>query len=283
MKRLLVSLLFISLMLVVNLYSEENVLEMVLVEGGTFKMGSDSEEAWEDEKPVHWITLDSFYVGKYPVTQRQFLAVMGTNPSFFRGSNLPVDQVSWYDAIKYSNKLSIKEGLTPVYSINGDVEPNYWRRGGIIVDWAASGYRLLTEAEWEFAARGGVRAQNAGTFDDRWAGTDVEAALGDYAWYDANSTRKTNPVGKKLPNELGLYDMSGNIWEWCWDWYGSYTGSTKINPRGPKSGDKRVLRGGAWVILITAVFMVAFQRLPLVLTVVMSAFGLLASLIDYLL
>lgn len=189
-------------------------IEMVFVEGGTFKMGATSEQgsdADSDEKPVHSVTVSNFYIGKYEVTQAQWKAVMGDNPSSFQGDNLPVENVSWDDIQEFIKKLNQLTGKT---------------------------YRLPTEAEWEYAARGGKMSKGY-----KYAGSNN---ISDVAWYTNNSSSHTHPVGQKQPNELGLYDMSGNVWEWCQDWYGNYNSSSQTNPTGPASGSYRVLRGGSW-------------------------------------
>ncbi len=186
---------------------------MVLVPAGTFMMGS--VDGWEDEQPVHEVTISkSYYMGKYEVTQAEWAKVMGSNPSYFKGDNLPVECVSWNDVIDYCNKRSKAEGLTPCYRVSGDTV--YW-------DFSANGYRLPTEAEWEWAARGAGK----GRLDYEYGGSnDIDAV----AWYDENSGWGTHPVGQKQANSLGIYDMSGNVSEWCWDLYGA----------------SRVLRGGSW-------------------------------------
>jgi formylglycine-generating enzyme required for sulfatase activity len=200
----------------------------VLVEAGSFLMGSNEDE--DDERPVHMVTISrSFYISKYEVTQREWREVMGTNPSYFKGESLPVESVSWYDVVEYCNRLSIREGLTPAYTISGN---------NVTWDRSANGYRLPTEAEWEYAARGGNQSRGY-----TYAGSN---SADDVGWYDANSGGKTHPVGHKKPNELGLYDMSGNVWEWCWDWYGGYSSSSQTDPEGPSRGDYRVGRGGGW-------------------------------------
>lgn len=189
--------------------------DMVYVEGGTFTMGATSEQgsdAYSDERPTHSVTVSDFYIGKYEVTQAQWRAVMGSNPSYFTGDNLPVKQVSWDDIQEFITKLNTMTGKT---------------------------FRLPTEAEWEYAARGGNKSKGY-----KYSGSNT---LDNVAWYTNNSSRKTHPVGQKQPNELGLYDMSGNVWEWCQDWYGSYSSSSQTNPTGPSSGSCRVLRGGSWV------------------------------------
>ncbi|MBW7872831.1 MAG: formylglycine-generating enzyme family protein [Ignavibacteria bacterium] len=208
--------------------------DLVFVQGGTFTMGCTSEQGndcYSDEKPSHQVTLSDFYIGKYEVTQELWESVMGSNPSYFKGSKRPVESVSWYEAVEFCNRLSDKEGLQRAYSGSG---------ANITCDFNANGYRLPTEAEWEYAARGGKQTKNY-----KYSGSDNTGAV---AWYDGNSGDKTHAVGLKQPNEIGIYDMSGNVWEWCWDWYGDYTSPSQTNPKGPSSGEYRVLRGGGWII-----------------------------------
>ncbi len=198
----------------VNRQAELNKLinNMVYVSGGTFTMGATSEQgsdAWGDEKPTHSVTLSSFYLCKYEVTQALWRAVMGNNPSWFEGNNLPVEWVSWDDCQTFISRLNNLTGKN---------------------------FRLPTEAEWEYAARGGNRSRGY-----KYSGSNK---LSDVAWFDDNSDRKTHPVGTKSPNELGIYDMSGNVWEWCSDWYGTYSSSSQTNPAGPSGGSYRVHRGG---------------------------------------
>lgn len=191
--------------------SDSTGMEFVLVQPGTFQMGSDDGDA--DEKPIHSVTISRpFYIGKYEVTQKQWRDVMGTNPSRFRGDTHPVENVSWIDALEFIQKLNEKEGTTK--------------------------YRLPTEAEWEFAARGGTQSNGY-----KFAGSNNVA---DVAVYSENSGSQTKPVGSKRPNELGVYDMSGNVNEWCSDWYGAYSGSVERDPKGPSSGLGLVLRGGSF-------------------------------------
>ena len=189
--------------------------EMVYVEGGTFTMGGTSEQgsdAESDERPVHSVTLSSFHIGKYEVTQGLWREVMGSNPSYNpSGDDYPVENVSWEDCQEFIGKLNARTGLT---------------------------FRLPTEAEWEYAARGGRKSRGY-----KYSGSN---SIGDVAWYSGNSGNHTHPVGRKSPNELGLYDMSGNVWEWCQDWYGDYTAEAQRNPTGPSSGGSRVLRGGSY-------------------------------------
>ena len=187
--------------------------EMVRVEGGTFRMGATSEqedEADSDEKPVHSVTLSSYYIGKTEVTQALWKAVMGSNPSNFKGSNLPVECVSWNECQEFIQKLNSLTGRN---------------------------FRLPTEAEWEFACRGGNNSRGY-----KYSGSNN---LDSVAWYLGNSGGKTHPVATKTPNELGIYDMSGNVFEWCSDWYDDYTSYSQTNPKGPQSGSRRVFRGGS--------------------------------------
>jgi formylglycine-generating enzyme required for sulfatase activity len=200
----------------------------ILVEGGTFTMGSPLSEAdREDDETPHQVTVTSFYMGKYEVTQKEWVEVMGSNPSYFKGDDLPVEQVDWYEAVEYCNKRSIKEGLTPAYTVSGtDVTWNG----------EASGCRLPTEAEWEYAARGGSGAAY------QIYSNDADSV----GWYSGNSGGKTHQIGTKQPNGLGIYDMSGNVWEWCWDWYDDYPTAPQTDPLGAVTGDDRVIRGGGW-------------------------------------
>lgn len=189
-------------------------IEMVKVEAGTFMMGATSEmqKPWYDEKPVHQVTLtNDYYMGKYEVTQNLWKAVMGRNPSKFKGDDLPVEKVSWDDCQEFISKLNSMTGRK---------------------------FRLPTEAEWEYAARGGKKSRGY-----QYSGS---SKMSEVAWYTANSGSKTHPVGKKQANELGLYDMTGNVLEWCQDWYGSYVSSSQTNPTGAFSGFFRVFRGGSW-------------------------------------
>ncbi|MDR0524794.1 MAG: formylglycine-generating enzyme family protein [Spirochaetaceae bacterium] len=204
----------------------------ILIEGGTFLMGSTRKEAYKrsNEMPQHQVNLDDFYMAKYPVTQYEFQSVLGTNPSHFKGKDLPVEHINWYTGILYCNRRSLKEGLTPAYP--DEQEPASF-------DPAANGYRLPTEAEWEYAAKGG----NKGNKVFLYAGSNDPAEVG---WFKANSGDMTRTVGTKEPNSLGLFDLSGNVWEWCWDWYGEYSAQAQTNPRGPGTGEARVVRGGSW-------------------------------------
>jgi formylglycine-generating enzyme required for sulfatase activity len=211
-------------------------MKLKLIPAGDFQMGSpdSDEDAGDDEKPQHRVRIArSFYLGIYPVTQREYMEVTKTNPSHFQsGERHPVESVPWLDAAAFCSALSQKEGLKPFYAIQGDAVE--------VRDWSGPGYRLPTEAEWEYACRAGSQT--------RYCFSDDEKALGEYAWYSANSNRQTQPVGKKKPNAFGLYDMHGNVWEWCWDGYAAdyYQSSAVDDPRGPDGASARVLRGGGW-------------------------------------
>lgn len=200
----------------------------VWVHAGTYYTG---RSMYKNTQPRQKITVDQgFYIGRTEVTQEEWSDVMGTNPSGFVGRTLPVENVTWFDAVDYCNARSRKEGLTPVYT--HDKNKVLWNQG-------ADGYRLPTESEWELAARGGAqggRYQYSGTND-----------INEAAWYRANSDTKTHPVGSKKANELGLFDMSGNVWEWCWDWYDEERRhAMPTEPPDTAEALHRVLRGGSW-------------------------------------
>ena len=179
---------------------------MIKVEGGTFQMGQEGVAT-----PVHSVTLSGYYIGETEVTQTMWQAVMGSNPSEFKGDNLPVEMVSWDDCQEFIRKLNQMTGKT---------------------------FALPTEAQWEYAARGGNKSRGY-----EYSGSN---SVGDVAWYYDNSSSQTHQVGTKQANELGLYDMSGNVREWCADWYGSYSSTSQTDPTGPSTGSSRVLRGGSW-------------------------------------
>ncbi len=200
--------------------------EMVLVPAGTFTMGAAEGP---DDAPPHDVSLDTFYIDRRPVSQAIFQEVMGVNPSQRKGEDLPVERTLWTDAARFCNRCSELEGLTPCYNLQT------WE-----CDFSADGYRLPTEAEWEYACR-------AGSGTTYFFGDDP-AQLPEYAWCKPHSRGKTHPVGEKRPNRWGLFDMHGNVWEWCNDFYDKdyYSSSPAQNPPGPAGGEKRVLRGGAW-------------------------------------
>jgi len=217
--------------------------ELVLVEKGSFTMGDTFGDGQSDEKPTHKVIFTyNFFIGKYETTFDEYDAFCEatgrTKPSdsgWGRG-NRPVMNVNWWDAIAYSNWLSEKEKLPKAYDNNGNLLD---KDGRITTDPSkVAGYRLLTEAEWEYAARGGNKS-----LEYRYAGSDT---ADDIAWYSSNSGGKTQEVGKKAPNELGIYDMSGNVWEWCSDWKSDYSSSVQTNPYNGTSGSERVIRGAGW-------------------------------------
>jgi len=208
---------------------------MKLIPAGTFQMGSTNGES--DERPVHTVTVSSFYMDSTEVTQREYSRLMGTNPSNFSGDNKPVEQVSWWDAIKYCNARSREAGLTPVYNETSGS-----------CNFSANGYRLPTEAEWEYACRAGT------TTKYYWGESTSKSTISQYANYDStsyyfgesSSLYGTHAVATNRPNSFGLYDMSGNVWEWCNDWKGRYSSGSQTDPRGPTTGSRRVGRGGGW-------------------------------------
>ena len=234
-------------------------IEMVRINGGTFTMGSDDTADGTGADPAHPVTLTKgFYMGKYQVTQKQWEEVMGTTiedqqtlkgepltSNYGRGDNYPMYYVNWYDAIEFCNRLSIREGLVPVYiiEISGikSFNPDDWGTQGsawdsVIMAKGANGYRLPTEAEWEYACRAGTATayNTGGTISDNTG------------WHSGNSGSMTHEVGKKPANAWGLYDMHGNVFEMCWDWYGTYPGGAQTDPEGASSGSGRVFRGGSW-------------------------------------
>ena len=240
--------------------------EMVRINAGTFMMGSPvSEPGRSSDETQRQVTLSQgFYMGKYPVTQTQYQAVMGANPSIFTTSsggdnpaNRPAECVRWYDALVFCNKLSILEGMTPVYRISGSTNPSDWGSvptssnstwDAVQIVAGSTGYRLPTEAQWEYACR----AEITSAFN--WGTTNINDSLANYdaSIVDANNTvagtylERTTEVGRYAPNAWGLYDMHGNVWEWCWDWYGDYASGTQTDPAGTVSGSNRVRRGGSW-------------------------------------
>ena len=249
---------------------KKSVIDMVSIQAGTFLMGSPESETealggwYDNERPQRQVTLSKFFMGKFLVTQAQYEAVMGINPSYFKdsylpaglttGDNLPVERVSWYDAIEFCNALSELDGLTPCYSIDKDnPDPNSTSQYDtvkwlITINESANGYRLPTEAQWEYACRAGT------TTAFNWGTNQITSDQANYyaSYIDPFNTvagvnlNSTSEVGRYAPNAWGLYDMHGNLFEWCWDWYDKYPGMAQTDPSGAVSGDFRVIRGGYW-------------------------------------
>jgi formylglycine-generating enzyme len=216
MKQMIAGIIVVAALVVATVANAAPGIEMVYVSGGCFQMGNTFSGGVPSEKPVHQVCIDGFNMGKYLVTQAQWVALMGNNPSHFKecGGNCPVEQVSWKDVQEFIGKLNDQTGKN---------------------------YRLPYEAEWEYAARSGGK-------QEQWAGTSDMNELGAYAWFGDNSDKTTHPVGTRRPNGLGLYDMTGNVWEWCSDWFDAdyYKKSPEKNPRGALSGSNHVMRGGSW-------------------------------------
>ena len=222
--------------------------DFVYVEGGSFNMGAEIGGGDSDEMPAHPVSVASFYLSKFEVTQQLWVSVMGGNPSYFKGPNRPMENVSWYDCVSFCNKYSMKLGLEPCYRLvengkdsgtNPDSWPMRWNRGtseNIIYDSTAKGFRLPTEVEWEYAAKGG-KLHSGYTY----SGSNEMSSVG---WFLDNSDGQTHDVGQKQANGLGIFDMSGNVREWCWDWHKRYPGNTDDSPHYVTS--LRVLRGGSW-------------------------------------
>jgi len=252
----ILSLIFFTLAASASAKEPDN---FVLVKGGTFE-NTNSNYYGKD------VTISSFYIGKYEVTQKEWVEVMGSNPSKFKGDDLPVEMVDWYDCIEYCNQRSIKEGLKPYYNIdkntkdtnnipdpnNGDLDNIKWM---VIINTGANGYRLPTEAEWEYAAGGGQMSKSytysGGNDVDQvawyWKNSGDKYLTGFWSWSAIeNNNNKTKSVGGKKPNELALYDMSGNVREWCWDWYGDLK-TNLTDPEGSPGGYARVWKGGGWI------------------------------------
>jgi len=213
---------------------------MEFIPAGSFRMGDITGTGSGGETPVHEVLITrAFMMSRTQVTMKQYRVVMGYNPSLFRGPDMPVEQVSWYDAVKFCNELSRLEGLDPCYSGSGS---------NMDCNFAARGYRLPTEAEWEYACRAGTETDfHTGNMTHQEK-EPLDPALDRAGWYGGNSEGSTHPVGRKEANAFYLYDMHGNVWEWCWDWYANnyYASSPVEDPRGPASGSTRVLRGGFW-------------------------------------
>jgi len=205
-------------------------MKLVLIHPGSFTMGAPVEESGSQERELpHEVTLSrSYYLGVYEVTQGEYEKVMGANPSSFKGAKNPVEMVSWEDAVSFCKKLSEMPEEKA----------------------AGREYRLPTEAEWEYACRAGSTTT--------YSTGDTAESLGEYAWFKENAGNETHPVGEKKPNRWGVYDMHGNVWEWCQDWYADYPPDASTDPHGPKGGALRVSRGGSW-INVAAICRAAFR------------------------
>ena len=224
-------------------------------------MGSPANEKCNTtpKTPQRQVTISrGFWIGVYPVTQEQWQAVMGSNPSHFSANpaagetqeKRPVEDVSWYDVLVFANRLSLIDGLTPAYSIGGSANPDDWGKvpkksklvwKAVEVVEGSTGWRLPTEAQWEYAARAGTTTAFSNGAED-W---EDEASLEAIGWFPFNSGRITHEVGRKQPNAWGLYDIHGNVWEWCWDWHDDYPAQAQTDPAGAPSGSMRVKRGGS--------------------------------------
>lgn len=247
-------------LLIVNIMSgaknvSKEFIEMVFVEGGTFIMGAYGSN--KEESPEHDVTLSDYYIGKYEVTQKQYRDVMGFDEDYDagEGDNYPVYNVNWYEAAEFCNRLSDREGLQRCYTISGENNWNDYLRNGqpylgsnnyplgekrdfTICDFTADGYRLPTEAEWEYAAKGGNKSHGY-----EFSGSNIIFFVG---WNYWNAFKHTHKVGRLMANELGIYDMSGNVNEWCNDWYGKYNAFPQVNPVGGEERHSRSVRGGSW-------------------------------------
>jgi len=231
--------------------SDPSVLIMVRIPAGSFSMGSPSENAGADESPVHIVALDSFRISKHEIAQSLFQELMGYNPSCFTDAGVsddyPVESASWFDALEFCNKISLRDGLDPVYVISSRIPATGPITSATVVaefedagGKPKSGYRLPTEAQWEYAAIGKTGSAYV------WGDSNLPETAKANAWYSVNADNSAHTAGLKRANTWGLYDMAGNVWEWCWDWYSTYSEAAATNPRGPDSGSYRVVRGGSW-------------------------------------
>lgn len=254
MRNLLI-FLFAAEMVTLSVCSQETNDHLVFIKGGAFQ---NIQSAYYGKG----VTISSFYIGKYEVTQKEWTEVMESNPSKFKGDNLPVEMVTWYESVEYCNKLSLKDALKPYYNIDRnkkdtnntcEMDDLKWT---VTINPGANGYRLPTEAEWEYAAGGGQMSKSytysGGNHIDKvawyWQNSGDKNLTGFWNWpVIEKNNDKAQPIGGKDPNELGLYDMSGNVREWCWDWYRDTLDSKGAGPLGNNSGSLRVWKGGGWL------------------------------------
>lgn len=208
-------------------------IDMELIPAGSFTMGDARGIYEQNERPARTVSLDAFYMSRTEITQQQYEDVMGANPSSSKAAKQPVEKVTWHDALRFCNALSEREGLQAVYADIG---------GNLTADFTANGFRLPTEAEWEYACR-------AGTSTTYYTGETV-ADLSRCAWFTGNADGRPHDVGQLEANDFGLHDMHGNVFEWCWDWFapGYYAQAENDNPRGPEGGEEKVCRGGSWFV-----------------------------------
>lgn len=251
MKKQILSLLTGAFMMISASAQKNPPADFVLIQGGAFQMGSPESEDWRsNDETLHRVTIAPFYLAKHEVTQKIYREVTGKNPSTFSGDDLPVESVTWLEAVEFCNALSLREGRTPAYTVSGSGAQVAWNRG-------ANGYRLPTEAEWECAARAGTTTP---FYSRKTPGADDVNFYGHYPYqieqnYFNDSVLETRPgvyrartlaVGSFAPNPNGLYDVYGNVGEWCFDYYADYGTAAQTNPTGAASGTRRVYRGGGW-------------------------------------
>lgn len=221
--------------------ASQPLVPMVRIPGGTFTMGATTDKPFSGDGAAHQVTVSPFMMGQTEITQKQFRTVMGFYPGEELGDDYPAENLTWFDAVAFCNELSLLEGLKPAYTITALVKKDaHLMEAEVTCDWTADGYRLPTEAEWEYAAKGGVAKQK-----QAFSGS---SKVDKVAWHAGNSGMTVKPVAQKKGNKFGLFDMSGNAWEWCWDWYGNYLVEAQTDPRGAEFNPQmpyRIQRGGS--------------------------------------